>query len=162
MFAAKAKKQHYQPPEFLDLDPQVLLAVLVYMEARGEGSKGMQAVLNVVYNRIVEGGWWYDWNIFTKTNSPYHAVVLRPIQFTVMWDALGQKTLNVAENFDAYMQQDPLLQTAYDLAGRMLEGTLPDITRGAVAYHPSSLKKISKSFNSYTKVAKIGNHIFYA
>lgn len=162
MFSAKAKKQHYQPPEFLDIDPQILLAILVYMEARGEGTKGMQAVLNVVYNRIVEGGWWYDWNIFTITQSPYHAVVLRPVQFTVMWDDLGQKTLDVAQNFDAYAQQDQLLQQAFTLAGKMIDGTLPDITRGAVAYHPSSLKKVSASFKSYTKVAKIGNHIFYA
>ena len=35
-----------------------ILARTIWGEARGEGSQGMQAVANVIQNRVKQGGWW--------------------------------------------------------------------------------------------------------
>ena len=35
-----------------------LLARTIWGEARGEGQTGMQAVANVIMNRVKKGGWW--------------------------------------------------------------------------------------------------------
>lgn len=56
----------------MDLQQLECVAEAVYYEARGEGSRGMQAVANVIYNRTKSG----------RFKSTPCAVIKQPRQFT--------------------------------------------------------------------------------
>ena len=125
------------------------LARTAWGEARGEGTQGMQAVCNVVMNRVKKGGWY---------GLTPEDVCLKPYQFSC-WlksDPNREKLLSVNES-------DQSFATAKTLAKQAVNGKLPDITRGATHY--LALKSLS-AVPSWTKgmkvVASIGNHTFYA
>lgn len=64
--------------QIVDKDKEIdLLARTAWGEARGEGVSGMQAVINVVQNRVARGGWW---------GATIEDVVLKPWQFSA-WNA---------------------------------------------------------------------------
>ena len=125
-------------------DQTLYMSKTIFGEARGEGARGMQAVANVIMNRVKKGGWY---------GASIKDVVLKPYQFSC-WNE-GDPNRNLIEN--ATMAQ---LGQAYSIAEKVISGELPDITGGATNYH-------AKSVNPYwaakmTKTAAIGNHIFYA
>lgn len=120
------------------------LARTIYGEARGEGARGMQAVANVIMNRVKAGGWY---------GASVKDVVLKPYQFSC-WNANDPNRQIILNATLAQLAQ------ARAIADRAISGELPDITGGAVNYH-------AKNVNPYwaakmTKTATIGNHIFYA
>lgn len=119
------------------------LARTIWGEARGEGARGMQAVGNVILNRVARGGWY---------GASIKDVVLKPYQFSA-WNANDpnrQKMLNATEAD---------LRQARTIALQLQAGTLPDITGGAINYHATS---VSPSWaKKMTKTVQIGNHIFY-
>lgn len=124
------------------------MARTAWGEARGEGSRGMQAVLNVIMNRVKKGGWW---------GATPAEVCTKKSQFSV-WnksDPNYSKMLAVTEadkNFHDAMQ---LAELAYN-------GQLPDITGGATNYvNLAALSSIPSWVGKMTKTAKIGNHTFY-
>lgn len=123
-----------------------LLARTIWGEARGEGQTGMQAVANVIMNRVKKGGWW---------GATIQDVVLKKWQFST-WnenDPNREKALAVTTN-------DAKFWTAKKIASLAYNGQLDDITGGATNYHA---KSVSPSWaESMTKTATIGNHIFYA
>ena len=121
------------------------LARTIWGEARGEGREGMQAVSNVVMNRVRAGRW------FSGTVS---AVVRMPYQFSV-WNEgdPNRKIIEAAnENTGGFLD-------AVELAVRAIRGDLPDITGGATHYHTID---ITPPWADPAKVsARIGRHIFY-
>lgn len=120
------------------------MARTVYGEARGEGTRGMQAVANVIMNRVKAGGWY---------GASIKDVVLKPYQFSC-WNANDpnrEKILNATPS---------QLKQARVISEQVIEGILPDITNGATNYHAKSVKPYWAA--SMTKTATIGNHIFYA
>ena len=120
------------------------MARTVYGEARGEGEKGMQAVANVIMNRVKKGGWY---------GASIKDVCLKPYQFSC-WnegDPNREKILNATP---------AQLKTARRISEAVINGTLPDITGGATNYHAKSVKPYWAA--SMTKTATIGSHIFYA
>lgn len=125
------------------VDQQYYLALTMYGEARGEGARGMQAVGNVILNRVKKGGWY---------GASVKNVVLKSYQFSC-WNS-GDP------NREVMLTATPeKLATANAIAGQLLAGQLEDITGGATNYHadyvsPSWAKKM-------TKTVKIGRHIFY-
>lgn len=123
-----------------------LLARTMWGEARGEGQTGMQAVANVVMNRVKKGGWW---------GATVQDVVLKKWQFST-WnenDPNRKKALDVTTS-------DSNFWTAKKLAALAYNGQLDDITNGATNYHA---KNVSPAWtDKMTKTATIGNHIFYA
>lgn len=125
------------------------LARTAWGEARGEGVQGMQAVCNVVMNRVKRGGWYGV--------TPREAC-LKPYQFSC-WlksDPNRAKLLAVDES-------DPQFAQAKQLAELAVQGTLPDITGGAVNYLAlNSLKSVPSWAGQMRKTAQIGNHTFYA
>lgn len=126
------------------------LARTIWGEARGEGSAGMQAVANVVLNRVAyarERGrhWWGD-TVITVCQKPY--------QFSC-WnraDPNFRKLLEV-DGRDLYFA------TALRIARRALCGALPDITDGATNYHAAGTSPYWTQ--GQKPVAVIGRHIFY-
>lgn len=126
------------------------LARTIWGEARGEGTAGMQAVANIIMNRLKvakdKGGFWWGSDII--------AICHKPFQFST-WnhdDPNRQKALNITE-------EDIYFITAKRLARRAVYNVLPDITKGADHYHVTGITPI------WTKGEKpihvIGNHIFY-
>ena len=122
------------------------MARTLWGEARGEGATGMQAVANVISNRVKRGGWY---------GATYQEVCLKPYQFSC-WndtDPNYNKLLNVNKSDSQFAQ-------AVQIATKAYNGELDDITGGAINYH-------AKNANPYwsktmTKTARIGNHIFYS
>lgn len=129
---------------------QLDLARTAYGEARGEGVRGMQGVINVVMNRAALGGWWGDGVL---------AVVHKPWQFSV-WNEGDPNREKIARMEPG--QGDPVFDTAYELAGRALDGELPDVTGGATHYYnPAVVDRPSWNWGELALTAIIGNHEFY-
>jgi spore germination cell wall hydrolase CwlJ-like protein len=127
-----------------------VLARTIWGEARGEGKPGMEAVANVVMNRVDharnQGGYWWGNSVIEVCQKPY--------QFSA-WnrrDPNYHKLLEVDET-------DPDFATAKRIARRAISGALDDRTHGASHYH-------AKHANPYwargrKPDAVIGNHMFY-
>lgn len=125
-----------------------IVAATLWGEARGEGTNGMQAVLNVIMNRA-KGN-------FDKA----HKVVLMPKQFS-MWNSVTNPTqtaLEVAR--DNFNTRDKQWMEAIKLVDLAAKGKLPDITGGAMFYF--NPHKVTPSWASkLTKTVTIGDHDFY-
>lgn len=122
------------------------MARTLWGEARGEGSTGMQAVANVITNRVKRGGWY---------GATYQEVCLKPYQFSC-WndtDPNYNKLLNVNTSDSQFAQ-------AVQIATKAYNGELDDITGGAVNYRAKNASPYWAK--TMTKTARIGNHIFYA
>ena len=108
-----------------------------YMEARGQGVKGMQAVTWVVLNR---------------TKHPSYpatpcAVIYSPKQFS--W--VSNKPPQIKEK-DAYTQAERVVEG-------VLSGKLKDNTNSSTHFHSARIKPVWASRLSYTTT--IGSHCFY-
>ena len=108
-----------------------------YMEARGQGVKGMQAVTWVVLNRTKHPAY---------PSTPC-AVIAQPKQFS--W--YGNKTPQVKEK-DAYMQAERVVEG-------VLSGKLKDNTNSSTHFHSTRIKPVWANRLSYTTT--IGSHCFY-
>ena len=129
-----------------DKDNEIdLMARTLYGEARGEGDQGMQAVANVIMNRVNAGKW------YGKT---VEEVVLKPKQFSC-WnesDPNREKIVQVTASNPTFLRALAISKGAY-------EGTLDDITRGATHYHYYQITPIWA--DKMEPTVRIGNHIFY-
>jgi spore germination cell wall hydrolase CwlJ-like protein len=96
-----------------------------WAEARGCGTRGMQAVINVMVNRSHHPRW-RGWTLT--------AICLEPMQFSCRnpGDPNRAKLLSVTE-------ADPQYAAAVKLAQAAVAGTLPDLTDGADSYYARSL-----------------------
>ena len=130
-------------------DEQVdTLARTAWGEARGEGREGMQAVCNVVMNRVKKGGWY---------GATPKEVCLKKSQFSC-WNTSDP---NYAK-LKAVNESDAQFALAKQLAASAVAGYLPDITNGATNYLAlASLKKTPSWAGKMQQVASIGNHTFY-
>ncbi|MES2728503.1 MAG: cell wall hydrolase [Pseudomonadota bacterium] len=127
-----------------------VLARTIWGEARGEGEDGMQAVANVVLNRVAvarqRGDYWWGRTIVQVCQKPY--------QFSC-WNKNDP-------NFPALIRvdmKDAGFATAHRIATLAVMGRLPDITRGADHYHARSVAPFWA--RDHTPVCHIGGHIFY-
>lgn len=122
------------------------LARTIWGEARGSGREGMQAVANVVMNRVRAGKW------FSGTVS---TVVRMAYQFSV-WnkeDPNREKMLAADETTPGFLD-------AVEIAARAMRGDLPDLTGGATHYHAVTIQPPAWTHGA-TKTATIGGHVFY-
>jgi spore germination cell wall hydrolase CwlJ-like protein len=125
-----------------------IMARTMWGEARGEGKTGMQAVANVIMNRVKKGGWW---------GATPAEVCKKKSQFSC-WNKTDPNYYKLI----AVNESDPDFRTALTLARSAYSGTLPDITGGATNYLAlASLKSIPSWVKGMTKTAQIGNHTFY-
>jgi spore germination cell wall hydrolase CwlJ-like protein len=130
------------------------LARTVWAEARGEGYSGMQAVANVVMNRVAfaqaRGGYWWGDDVTE--------VCLKPWQFSC-WNP-GDPNREKLERVTAV--SSPEFATAVSLAEYAVDGVLEDITGGATHYHTNAVNPSWRTAPGSYQTASLGNHIFYA
>ena len=130
-----------------DDDEQIdYIARTAWGEARGEGTAGMQAVVNVIMNRVSRGGWY---GLTPKE------VVLKKYQFSC-WNANDPNRAQLL----VVDERNSAFATAKKLAAMAYAGDLPDITGGAINYHAKSISPYWA--DKMQQTAQIGNHIFYA
>lgn len=122
-----------------------IAARVAYGEARGEGDKGMQAVLNVMANRQADG----------RYPSTLGGVATQTKQFSAYNDNDPNRDV-----LDAVTKNDPIFQTALALAELAATGHLPDITGGATHYHADWINPPYWTAGA-TETTRIGSHIFY-
>ena len=108
-----------------------------YMEARGQGVKGMQAVTWVVLNRTKHPAY---------PSTPC-AVIYSPKQFS--W--VSNKPVQIKEK-DAYTQAARVVEG-------VLSGKLKDNTNSSTHFHSARIKPVWANRLSYTTT--IGSHCFY-
>ena len=122
------------------------MARTIWGEARNQGTAGMQAVANVIMNRVARGGWY---------GATPAEVCKKKYQFSC-WlpsDPNYQKLLNVDES-DANFRQ------AKNIATLAINDNIGDITGGATEYHTKAIKP-NWDYSKLQKTASIGDHIFY-
>ena len=128
----------------MDQDVEIL-AKTIYGEARGEGLSGMEAVANVVMNRLRKKCWW------GRTISE---VCLKPKQFSC-WNTGDPNAILLTRDLTA----DSLFQVCCRIAKRAMKGLLPDITKGSTHYHALSVNPAWA--NKLVPNIQIGRHLFY-
>jgi spore germination cell wall hydrolase CwlJ-like protein len=127
-----------------------ILAATIWGEARGEGTNGMQAVLNIIMNRA-------------KGNfSKAVAVALKPKQFS-FWNKIHDPAKYALELANSQRSKNDLDHKRYMDALRLVDdarkGTLPDITGGATFYFNPKLANPSWA-KEMVITKQIGNHKF--
>ena len=122
------------------------MAKTIWGEARGEGSVGMQAVANVIMNRVDRGGWY---------GASIKDVVLKPYQFSC-WNDTDPNRAKLDKLTVADLQSSGALQ----IAQQVINGQLPDITGGATEYHNKNILP-DWDYSKLKQTVQIGNHIFY-
>lgn len=124
-----------------------VVARTIWGEARGEGYEGMQAVANVIANRVARPGWWgRDWR----------GVCMAPYQFSC-WNANDPNLIKLS----TVTTDDAAFAAAVQIATEAVTGQLDDITGGAVNYHATSIQPPAWAADM-TVTAEIGRHVFYA
>ena len=136
-----------------------IVAAALIGEAGGEGYKGMQAVMNVIMNRV-------------KGGDPFRGavdVVLKPKQFS-FFDQYNDGSAKMQDIISKAMKH-PRWAEAKELALVGMRGKLEDITDGATHYHvtkgPSKVKPkwSSPQFGGKNPQAlatnTIGRHTFF-
>lgn len=130
------------------LTPINIVAATLTGEARGEGEKGMQAVLNVLMNRLKYAN--------ESDLNKLKDVALAKKQFSI-WNNL--KTDEKKAAFVNQMRKTPQWSIAMKLINEAKTGKLRDITGNATFYHTN---KVEPQWGDvFTKTNVIGNHIFY-
>lgn len=124
----------------------LLLALAIWREARGEPLQGREAVGSVIRNRVN----------FNK--SSYYREVVKPWQFSSI-TAKGDPQLNLWPQ-----PNDPVnwssWQEAQQVAQGIMNGTIADPTGGAMYYYATSIPLPSWARNM-TMMCQIGNQRFY-
>ncbi|MFT9026252.1 cell wall hydrolase [Acetobacter indonesiensis] len=128
------------------MSAQQIAARTAWGEARGEGVSGMQAVLNVIQNRVMHPGWW---------GRDIVSVCQANQQFSC-WnrqDPNRAKLLSVTD-------KDPQFCVALHLAEKMNGSALPDLTGDADHYFDC---RGGRPFWAQKKFYRktIGHHAFY-
>ncbi len=130
-----------------DQPEDVVLRLLAYGEARGEGRSGILAVLHVVRNRAL------------KRDTTMKREALRPLQFS----CFNADDPNRAKMLSAW-EHDPSGWALCDEAvSAFSEGDTVDDTLGSLNYYVTDMKrppKWSKPENGWVTRAVIGHHTF--
>ncbi len=121
-----------------------VLARTMWGEARGEGDAGMQAVCNVIMNRVDDG----------RFGDGIQGVCLKPKQFS-SWNTNDPNRARLISVTAA----DPAFARALVIAQAAVKRQLVDLTNGALYYYATSIDTPSWAVN-LPVVASIGQHVF--
>jgi len=123
--------------------PDVLLALCLYHEARGEGEDGLAAVAWVIRNRAARPCWW---------GKTLPQVILKPKQFSCFngWKKSGGRLYAV--DLDAYGD-------CYEIGAQVVAGLIADPTEGATHYCRHDCWPKWRAELKFIK--RIGAHVFY-
>jgi spore germination cell wall hydrolase CwlJ-like protein len=121
----------------------ICLARTIYWEAKGEGVAGMEAVANVVMNRLGHESF---------PNTICEIVRQGQEQSTCQFSWWCDGRMDAAEEEKSY-------SIAREIARKALNQQLTDRTHGALYFHH---EKVTPSWSAeYTKTVKVGEHVFY-
>ena len=133
----------------MDKDTEIMARTL-YGEARGEGLNGIEAVANVIINRVkyahTTGPFWWGKTI--------KEVCLKPYQFSC-WNPNDSNLAKITGD----LSSDPVFEVCKRIAVRAIKGLLPDRTKGATHYHTLSVNPGWAT--ALVPNVQIGNHLFY-
>lgn len=135
-------------PSWPPADPSVVLACTLWMEARNQGSRGLQAVANVIVNRANHPSWW---------GSDIRGVCLASEQFS-SWNEGSTQVPLVKQ---AIASGDSVYNTAVETAKLAVAGTLPDITMTSDSYYALSMHTPPKWATPERFTVQIGTQRFY-
>jgi hypothetical protein len=139
------------PPESgTNVDAEILtLARTLYGEARGESREGIEAVANVILNRVRS-------NRYPNTVAK---VCLQRLQFSCWNDNdPNRKIISKLKPGD-----NPVFDMILQIATRAVLGGLPALVVGALHYHAKQVKpNWVKNSPGATLVATIGSHLFWS
>lgn len=129
------------------LDPQDTLARTMWGEARNQSQDGLQAIANVVMNRVNHPTWW---------GNDVVSVCTKPYQFScwLIGDPNRSKLMAVT-------QDDPIFAQCYRIAGNAITGNLPDLTNCSDSYYAKSLAHPPNWAEGLNPTIVIGDHIFF-
>lgn len=127
-----------------------ILARTVYGEARGEGYRGMQAVANVVMNRVALA----DQHPHFGDGSPA-AACKAPWQFSC-WNPNDPNLTKI----ESVTSEDTVFAQAFQIANDAIKGLMSDITFGATFYYVKSSPTPNWA-EGQTPCQIIGKHLFY-
>lgn len=140
----KPEVQAVDPAGEEPLDQAIIcLARSIYWEAKGEGNAGMEAVANVVMNRLGHKGFPNTICGVVKQGHEQGAC-----QFS--WWCDGRS--DVAEEEESYTG-------AKEIARKALNRQLTDRTGGALYFHQRKLNPHWAA--EYIRTAEVGEHVFY-
>lgn len=131
-------------------DSQVIdtLARTLFGEARGEGKEGMQAIANVVVNRVNSGVTWWGDDIYSVCRKPW--------QFSCWNTSDPNRVLVLNVN-----TSNTVFQQCVDLATKAFEDLLDDITNGATSYYSTYMDAPPHWAIGKSPCATIGHALFF-
>jgi N-acetylmuramoyl-L-alanine amidase len=130
--------------DLVKLPADMLLARLLYGEARGESIEGKVAVANVVLNRLRSKRW----------GDTVHSVILQPKQFSCFNPNDGNLPKLLMVNVGA-----PVFVECLTVARSSLLGLYVDNTQGADHYHTKGSDPAWD--DKMRRTAEIAGHVFY-
>jgi spore germination cell wall hydrolase CwlJ-like protein len=130
-------------------DPVEVLARTLYGEARGEPKQGIEAVANVILNRVMS-------NRYPNTVAK---VCLQRLQFSC-WNDDDPNRKIIAKLMPG---QDEIFDMILKIAASAVLGGLPAVVIGVLHYHAKQIRPnwVKKSPGA-TLVATIGSHLFWS
>ena len=133
-------------PSISDFPTVDIMARLIWGEAEGEGATGMQAVGNVVMNRV---------DADSKYGADAQDIIMEQNQFSSISDS---KRLEAMMNLNL---DNPEYIQALEISKKLLAGELEDITNGATHfYNPKIVDMNTKWIKEYPVVFEHENHTF--
>jgi N-acetylmuramoyl-L-alanine amidase len=125
-----------------DYNRQVrVLALNIYHESRGESDRGQQMVAEVTMNRVASPNY----------PNTVCAVVYQRSQFSWTHTRRNHRPTDVEE-----------WERALEMSRRIISGRYRSISNGATHfYNPRLVSQRPDWSRRYTRIARVGNHIFY-
>lgn len=141
---------------------QMILARAIYGEARGEPYDGMVAVAWSIRNRVENPSWWPS---SEESYFPtYSSIILEPGEYAVfgLYDENRPYVENPSLLFDI-PEEEAAWRTSYAVAGKVMNGEIPDNTYGADSFESSESRgEPAPEWATPDRfTVKIGNHKFY-
>ena len=132
-------------PQLSDFSIEDILARVLWGEAEGEGADGMQAVGNVIMNRVERD---------SKYNADAQDIVMEYKQFSSVGDPKRlEAMMNLSKDNPEYIQ-------ALEISKKLLAGEMEDITGGATHFYNPNIAAKHSWIDEYPVTLKLKNHWF--
>ena len=133
--------------DFSDDSDEILMARLIWGEARGESVRGKLAVALTVIHRVAKPSWW---------GSTIREVILKPVQYS----CFNENNINYKPMLDPVIHSSARLwQDCVECAILVIKGEVNDLIGGSTHYHAVGTTP-SWAIDRQPFI-RIGKHVFY-
>lgn len=132
------------------MNDQDTLARTIWGEMRSGGYLGMQAVANVIVNRAKKGGWY---------GSTISDVCMKNYAGVYQFDCNDPNDPNFDKCANVTVD-DPQFSQAMQIAGRAVDGSLPDVTKDSLNYYTKTVPTPRWAIGK-TPAIEINNTLFF-